>query len=64
MLPVEGSAHDNGHTRYVVNVVIQKDLEIPMVKNEISCYGYHYSKRLRVHPNELILNLQDPPETR
>jgi hypothetical protein len=48
---------------YVSNTVIQKDLQIPTVKHEISRYSYHYSKRLSVHPNELILNLQEPPET-
>jgi hypothetical protein len=32
---------------YVPNAVIQKE-------HEISRYGYHYSKRLSVHPNELI----------
>jgi hypothetical protein len=43
---------------YVPNTVIRKDLQIPTVKHEISRYSYHYSKRLSVHPNELILNLQ------
>jgi hypothetical protein len=46
------------------NILIQKDLQIPMVKQEISHYSYHYSKHLSVHPNELILHLQEPPETR
>jgi hypothetical protein len=49
---------------YEPNSVILKDLHIPTVKHEISRYSYHYSKRLNVHPNELILNLQKPPETR
>jgi hypothetical protein len=44
---------------YVPNTVIRKDLQIPTVKHEIS----RYSKRLSVHPNELILDLQEPPET-
>jgi hypothetical protein len=49
---------------YVPNTVIRKDLQIPTVKHEISRYSYLYSKCLSVHPNELILNLQEPPETR
>jgi hypothetical protein len=49
---------------YVQNMVIRKDLQIPTVKHEISHYGYHYSKCLSVHPNELILSLQEQPETR
>jgi hypothetical protein len=49
---------------YVPNTVIRKDLQIPTVKQEISRYSYHYSTCLSVHPNELILNLQEPPETR
>jgi hypothetical protein len=49
---------------YVPNTVIRKGLKMPAVKHEISCYSYHYSKRLSVHPSELILNLQEPPETR
>jgi hypothetical protein len=35
---------------YVPNTVIWKDLQIPMVKHEISRYSYHYSKRLSMHP--------------
>jgi hypothetical protein len=49
---------------YVPNTVIQKDLQIRTVKHEISHYSYHYRKHLSVHPHELILNLQEPPETR
>jgi hypothetical protein len=49
---------------HVPNMVIRKDLQIAIVKHEISRYSFEYSKRLRVHPNELILNLQEPPETR
>jgi hypothetical protein len=49
---------------YVPNMVIWKDLQIPMVKHKISCYNYHYSKCLSLHPKELISNLQEPPETR
>jgi hypothetical protein len=49
---------------YVPNTIIWKDLQIQTVKHKISRYSYHYSKRLSGHPNELILNLQEPPETR
>jgi hypothetical protein len=49
---------------YVLNTIIQKDLQIPTVQNEISRYSYHCSKRFSVHPNELILNLKEPVETR
>jgi hypothetical protein len=49
---------------YVPNTVIRKDLLIPTVKHEIDRYNYHYSKRLSVHPNKIIVNLQVPPETR
>jgi hypothetical protein len=49
---------------YVPNTVIRKDLQIPTVKHEISRYSCHYSKRLSVHPNEVILSLQESPETR
>jgi hypothetical protein len=45
---------------YVPNMVIRKDPQIPTVKQEISCY----SKCLSMHSNELILNLQEPLETR
>jgi hypothetical protein len=49
---------------YVPNMVIRKDLQIPTVKHEISRYSYYYNKCLSLHPNELLLNLQEPPETR
>jgi hypothetical protein len=49
---------------YVPNMVIRKNLQIPTVKHEISRYSCSYSKRLSMHPNELILNLQEPPGIR
>jgi hypothetical protein len=49
---------------YVLNTIMWRDLQIPTVKHDISCYSYHYSKHLSMYPNELILNLQEPPETR
>jgi hypothetical protein len=51
-------------TNYVPNTIIQKDLQIRTVKHEIRRQSYHYSKRLSVHPNELILNLKEPTERR
>jgi carbonic anhydrase len=49
---------------YVPNAIIRADLRIPTVKYEISRYSCLYSKRLGVHPNELISSLKEPPETR
>jgi hypothetical protein len=62
--PVKDSAHYNRRTTACAEYGNRKYLKIPTVKHEISRYSYHYSKRLSVHPNELILNLQEPPETR
>jgi hypothetical protein len=42
---------------YVPNETIQKDLQIPTVKEEISHHSTQYSKRLSTHPNKLTLNL-------
>jgi hypothetical protein len=67
MLPVDGSVHlciIMDAPWYVQNMVTRKDLQISTVKHEISRYSYHYSKRLSVHPNGLIVNIQEPPETR
>jgi hypothetical protein len=49
---------------YVPNMGICKDLQITVVKHEISRYSYHYSKHLSIHKTELILNIQEPPETK
>jgi hypothetical protein len=49
---------------YVLNMIIQKDLQIPTAQNKISHYSYQYSKRLSMHPKELILIRKEPPETR
>jgi hypothetical protein len=49
---------------YAPNTVIRKDLQIATIKQEISLYSYRYGKRLSMHPNELILNFQEVPETR
>jgi hypothetical protein len=39
---------------YVPNMVIQRDLQIPTVKEEIRRYSSQYSARLSAHPNDLI----------
>jgi hypothetical protein len=46
---------------YVSNSVTRKDLRIPTVKEEISCFSSLYAVRLRAHTNELIATLTEPP---
>jgi hypothetical protein len=48
---------------YVPNTVIQKDLQLPTVKEEIRRYSSQYSACLSAHPNDLIVNLMELPET-
>jgi hypothetical protein len=49
---------------YVQNAVIQRNLQIPTVKEEIHCYSSQYSARLNAHPKDLIhvLNLMELPD--
>jgi hypothetical protein len=47
---------------YVPNTLIQRDLQIPSVKDEISHYSSHYSARLTAHPNGILLTLLEQPE--
>jgi hypothetical protein len=47
---------------YVPNTLIQRDIQIPSVKEEISHYSSHYSARLTAHPNDILLTLLGPPE--
>jgi hypothetical protein len=42
---------------YVLNTVIQRDVQIPTVKEEIRRYSSQYSARLSAHPNDLVVNL-------
>jgi hypothetical protein len=49
---------------YVPNSVIQRDLQIPTVKEEIHRYSSKYSARLSAHPNDLIANLMELPDKR
>jgi hypothetical protein len=46
------------------NVVIQRDLRTPTVKEEICHYSSQYSVRLSVHPNDLVVNLMAQPNNR
>jgi hypothetical protein len=49
---------------YVPNMVIRRDLQIPMVKEEIRRYSSQYSARLNAHPNDLIVNLMELSDNR
>jgi hypothetical protein len=49
--------------RYVPNMVIRRDLQIPTVKEEIR-YSSQYSALLSTHPNGLIVNLIELPDNR
>jgi hypothetical protein len=49
---------------YVLNTVIRRELQIPTVKEEIRRYSSQFSARLRVHPNDLIVNLIELPDNR
>jgi hypothetical protein len=42
---------------YVPNTVIARDRETPTLKVEIRHYSSVYSARLRVHQNDLVVNL-------
>jgi hypothetical protein len=46
---------------YVSNSVIHKDLQIPTVKEEISCFSSLYVVRFGAHTNELIATLTELP---
>jgi hypothetical protein len=49
---------------YVLNMVIQRDLQTPTVKEEIHHYSSEYSACLSVHPNNLVVNLMAQPNNR
>jgi hypothetical protein len=49
---------------YVPNTVIQRDLQIPTVKEEIRRYSSQYSARLSAHPNGVVVNLIELPDNR
>jgi hypothetical protein len=50
--------------RYVPNMVIRRDRQIPTVTEEIRCYSSQYSCRLSAHPNDLTVNLIELPDNR
>jgi hypothetical protein len=49
---------------YVPNTLIRRDLHMSSVKEEIRHYSSHYGDRLRTHPNHLVVNLIELPDTR
>jgi hypothetical protein len=49
---------------YMRNTVIERNLQIPTVKEEIRRYSSQYSARLSAHPNNLIVNLIELPNNR
>jgi hypothetical protein len=49
---------------YVPNTVIQRDLQIPAVKEEVCSYSSQYSARLIADPNDIIVNLIHVPDNR
>jgi hypothetical protein len=49
---------------FVPNTVIRRDLQIPTVKEVIRRYSSQYSARQNAHPNDLIVNLIQPPDNR
>jgi hypothetical protein len=50
--------------RYVPNVILRQDLQIPSVKEEIRRFSIQYSSRLQTHPNSLAVHLTERPEHR
>jgi hypothetical protein len=48
---------------YMPNTVIQRDLQIPTLKEEI-CHNSQYSARLSAHPNDLTVNLIELSDNR
>jgi hypothetical protein len=49
---------------YAPNTVIRRDLQTPTGKEEISRYSSQYSARLSAHPNDLIANPMELPDSR
>jgi hypothetical protein len=58
-LPIENLAHDSGRSLVHAYMVIQRDLQIPTVKEEIRRYSSQYSARLSAHLNDLVVNLME-----
>jgi hypothetical protein len=49
---------------HVPNMVIRRDLQTPTVREEIRRYSSQYSARLSAHPNGLVVNLTEHPNSR
>jgi hypothetical protein len=49
---------------YVPNTVIRRDLQTPIVKEEIRRYSSQYSARLSAHPDDLVVNLMEQPHNK
>jgi hypothetical protein len=47
---------------YVPNTVIRRDMQIATVKAEICLYSSQYSACLSTNPNDLVVNLMEPPD--
>jgi hypothetical protein len=50
--------------RYMPNTVIQRDLQIPTVKEGICRYSSQYSARLSVHPHSVVNLMEEPDSNR
>jgi hypothetical protein len=48
---------------YVLNTVIRRDLQTPTAKEEIRCNNSRYRAHFSAHPNGLVANLMELPET-
>jgi hypothetical protein len=48
---------------FMPNMAIQRDLQIPTVKEEICFYSPQYSARLSEHSNDLGVNLMEQPDS-
>jgi hypothetical protein len=53
---------------YMLHTALSRDLQKKnqqlTVKKEIHCYGSQYNAYLIAHPNNLIVNLMEPPDNR
>jgi hypothetical protein len=49
---------------FVLNTVIRRDLQTPIVKEEIHCYSSQYSAGLNAHLKDLVVNLMEQADNR
>jgi hypothetical protein len=47
---------------HMPNAVIRKDLQTPRIREEIRHYSSHYSARLTLHSNDLVMKLMAQPD--